>query len=1474
MPTYTFTSTGGPIAITDNNALTASSIHVSGVVGQVATVKITLNGLTHAFPADLDFMLSSPSSVTDYVFMSDAGTGFGPSGATNLNLTFSDDVAPRLPGDVFSSGEYRPADYGQPAEQAADFGVISTITFHAAPASDWTFGAAFNGVKPNDDWTLHVGDDTAGNVGSLDSWSIEITTVETYLAIGQGSGGFLTTPMIDMDGIVTPSGFSTRNSFDPFPGVTTGLSLAELSNGKLVVGTTENGARVSFFDTTTGTRLGTFLPFGPVFSGGVDVAWFNASHLAVGSGVGMAPQVNIYDATDPNAPQLLNQLAPVFSDPAYAGGVDVAWIDATHVAVAQLGGGQVQIFDISGASPMKTADVEPFGGGYTGGLHLAAAPDGDVAVGQMSGASQVAVLDSTGQVQTTFGQQVIFTPFAAGYTGGVDVAWSDASTLSVSKLSGSEVKTLRGAFVQNDALAFDPAFTGGAHVANISDLPTVSIDNVTHAEGNGGLTPFTFTATLDHTSVNGVLAEIAVRHFSDGASASDVAFQDIVVVFDPGETSKSFTIWVNGDAILENDEYFGVAIFSVTNATAGADATGIITDDEPGPVVQETAQSTSEDTPLNGTIAATPGIPSDPLTFALVGSNGGAQHGVVTLDAATGAYTYLPFSNTSGEDSFQVVANELGKSSAPGTVHVTVDPANDVPRILIQVFAPSGTPDVVVSNVTSGTIGALLGDGAGALAPANVMPSGDALVGNPALADLDGDGDTDIAVPLMTANKVAVFLNNGDGSFVPGATTADLGASPTFVAAGDIDADGDIDLIVSNTYNNSLTALRGNGAGQFEPFASFGSGGAAPGALALGDVNGDGALDIVVGNTNSAAAMVLLGNSLGWFGSPTAFSGGTAGVKLADLNGDGALDVVSGAGNSVNVLIGHGNGTFAPVVLYGSGSITSDVAVGDIDRDGDLDIVAPSLLDGTVAALLNDGNGTFAPGITTFVGGNLQGLALADMNADDTLDVIVGQVTSSTVAVSLGNGDGTFQSATTFATGGTQSSAIAVGQLDGHDVLPATSEIVPLVFSTATGNAIKVTDPDDGNVTVTLSAAHGALTLTTTTGLSFSTGDGNADATLTFTGSVTAINTALDGLSYAAMHFHGDETLIVAVNDNGNGGGGALTANTSITIAVSDALDVFSGTPGDDAFMAPSGQSRVDAGLGVDTATFDFKLTDATVTYSSSTVIIDGPSSHTVLCGIEKYVFTDGTVDNNDGNWLVDDLFYYSQNHDVWNPLVDADSHYASHGWHEARDPNAFYSTSTYLSANPDVRAAGVDPLDHWHSFGWHEGRVPSIDFDPRQYLLDNPDVAAANRDPLLHFLAIGASEGRQPVAPTELAAANGFDFVYYLANNPDVAAAGVDPLQHFQTVGWVEGRNPNALFDTAGYLATYGDVKAAGINPLDHYHQYGWKEGRDPSPGFDTTDYLAANPDVNAAGIDPLAHYLDYGRHEGRSAFADGVWG
>jgi hypothetical protein len=100
---------------------------------------------------------------------------------------------------------------------------------------------------------------------------------------------------------------------------------------------------------------------------------------------------------------------------------------------------------------------------------------------------------------------------------------------------------------------------------------------------------------------------------------------------------------------------------------------------------------------------------------------------------------------------------------------------------------------------------------------------------------------------------------------------------------------------------------------------------------------------------------------------------------------------------------------------------------------------------------------------------------------------------------------------------------------------PQTATVnTPLTFSTAGANRISVADADAGSspARVTLVSTNGTLTLATTAGLSFSQGDGTADSTMTFTGTLTAINAALEGLLFApSPGFAGDASLRITTND-------------------------------------------------------------------------------------------------------------------------------------------------------------------------------------------------------------------------------------------------------------------------------------------------------------------------------------------------------
>jgi len=112
-----------------------------------------------------------------------------------------------------------------------------------------------------------------------------------------------------------------------------------------------------------------------------------------------------------------------------------------------------------------------------------------------------------------------------------------------------------------------------------------------------------------------------------------------------------------------------------------------------------------------------------------------------------------------------------------------------------------------------------------------------------------------------------------------------------------------------------------------------------------------------------------------------------------------------------------------------------------------------------------------------------------------------------------------------------------------------------LVFSTANGNAISIADPDAGSIPIqeTLTATNGLITLSTSAGLNFSVGTGINSSTMTFTGTVAAINTALQGLRFSpsTTNFVGPASFTVNTNDLGyTGSGGAKIDNDVININV------------------------------------------------------------------------------------------------------------------------------------------------------------------------------------------------------------------------------------------------------------------------------------------------------------------------------------
>jgi subtilisin-like proprotein convertase family protein len=156
-------SNNTPLTISDSGPASAypSTINLAGTTGTVTRVTVTLTGLSHTFPGDLDILLVSPSG-QPVMLMSDVG---GTNDISGANLTFSMAALNNLP-DAIASGTYIPAHPSFGDAMAAP-----------APADAGVSGlGAFNGSSANGNWSLFIMDDAAGDTGTMLGWTLDVST--------------------------------------------------------------------------------------------------------------------------------------------------------------------------------------------------------------------------------------------------------------------------------------------------------------------------------------------------------------------------------------------------------------------------------------------------------------------------------------------------------------------------------------------------------------------------------------------------------------------------------------------------------------------------------------------------------------------------------------------------------------------------------------------------------------------------------------------------------------------------------------------------------------------------------------------------------------------------------------------------------------------------------------------------------------------------------------------------------------------------------------------------------------------------------------------------------------------------------------------------------------------------------------------------------------------------------------------------
>jgi len=596
------------------------------------------------------------------------------------------------------------------------------------------------------------------------------------------------------------------------------------------------------------------------------------------------------------------------------------------------------------------------------------------------------------------------------------------------------------------------------------------------------------------------------------------------------------------------------------------------------------AGDTSTITSITATSSNTTLVPNDPanLTAVIAGTSG-----VITMN---------PVANLSGTTDVTVTVNRTGGPEVK-VFTLTVNPVNDIPSFTKgpdqSVLEDAGAQTITnwATNVSTGPpneSGQTLSFQILNNTNVNLFSAGPAISSTGALTYTPAPNVSGTATITIVGKDNGGTANGGvdttpSQSFV--ITVAPVNDAPTFTKGPDVTVNEDAG-IVSIFWASNVSA----GPNEFQNLTFEITQNTNPGLFALGpDIGSSG--------------------TLFFMSAPNLFGSATISVRLRDSGGtaNGGVDVTGIQTFTITVNSNNDRPAFTrgpnQVVIEDAGAQSianwaTNISPGPADEAGQV--------------------------ITTSTTNNNNALFLAQPAVSST-----GTLTYTPAANAVGSAivSVTFKDDGGTANGGqdtfTQLFSITVTAVNDApvNIVPGAQAVVknnPLIFSATETNQISIADIDAGNGTleVTLSSAIGVFTLSGTTGLNFSVGTGSNNSTMTFTGTISNINAALNGMSFLPTNnFEGSGQIQITTSDNGNSGsGGALSDSDIVSINVVQSTVQFSAS----AYAVVEGSEQVTI-----TVTRVGGSGAASVNYSTAS----GTASGGGACGgVVDYVNQSGTL--------------------------------------------------------------------------------------------------------------------------------------------------------------------------------------------------------------------------------------------------------
>lgn len=298
------------------------------------------------------------------------------------------------------------------------------------------------------------------------------------------------------------------------------------------------------------------------------------------------------------------------------------------------------------------------------------------------------------------------TPSWRGNQATVTITVTSPPVANDDAVSGVEDSALSGNVLSNDTDPDTTTLTATLSAGPSNGVVTLDADGTflySPAANFSGTDTFTYRASDGLGTSNLATVTLTVAGAPDAPVAQDDAYSTLedtvltattvlvndadvdgeplmVLTTSGGPTDGTLAMEPDGTFVYTPDaEFSGTDSFqyTVSDGTLTDTATVTITvgSDNDTPVASDQSATTAEDTAVSGTFEATD-PDSATLTFAVVS---GPDRGALTLDPATGAFTYTPRLDSNGTDRATIEVCDGDGACDTGVMTITVTAVNDAP---------------------------------------------------------------------------------------------------------------------------------------------------------------------------------------------------------------------------------------------------------------------------------------------------------------------------------------------------------------------------------------------------------------------------------------------------------------------------------------------------------------------------------------------------------------------------------------------------------------------------------------------------------------------------------------------------------------------------------------------------------------------------------------------------------------------------